>query len=226
MRWQGNRLREALASARVMLVFTPELTGERDALGVLESVLPWIDIVQVRPKPIGPDSEGPTEARAARDWCRAVLERVTASERRLPVLVNDRVDVAHLLADEGLAGVHLGQTDCPWQDARAQLGPDLLVGLSTHDVAQVALALDAEVDYLGFGPVFPTATKGFERGVSPETTWVASQASQVPVFPIGGIGLSNAQELAHIGRAAVGSALLASEDAPGAARALRGLLER
>jgi len=209
-----------------MLVFTPELSGERDALAILESVLPWIDMVQVRPKPVGLEGTGPTEARAARDWCRAVLARVAESGRTLPVVVNDRVDVARLLADEGLAGVHLGQTDCPWKDARAQLGPDLLVGLSTHDVTQVAQAIDFDVDYLGFGPVFPTATKGFDRGMSPEATWVASEASDVPVFPIGGIGLSNAQELAHIGRVAVGSALLASDDAPGAARALRGLLER
>ncbi|MFT5049437.1 MAG: thiamine-phosphate pyrophosphorylase [Chlamydiales bacterium] len=226
MRWEANRLRETLANARVMLIFTPELTGERDALTILESILPWVDMIQVRPKPVGAADGGPTEARAARDWCRAVLERVATCERPLPVLVNDRVDVAHLLADEGLAGVHLGQTDCPWQEAREQLGPDLLIGLSTHDVTQVAQALDAKVDYLGFGPVFPTATKGFERGVSPETTWVASQASEVPLFPIGGISPANAQELSHIGRAAVGSALLASEDPAGAARAVRGLLER
>ena len=223
--WDGARLRAALGDARVMLVFTPQLTGARDPLAVLETLLPFVDIIQVRPKDLGDPAGAPTDAAQARDLSRAVLDLVWASEHEVPVMVNDRVDVAVLLANEGLAGVHLGQNDLPWEDARAQLGPDPLIGLSTHDPLQVARALEAEVDYLGFGPVFPTETKGYTEGVSPEAAWVASQASTVPVFPIGGIHLGNAQELTDISRAAVGSAILSADDPAAAARSLRELLE-
>jgi thiamine monophosphate synthase len=62
-------------------------------------------------------------------------------------------------------------------------------------MAQVGAALEEPVDYLGFGPIGASATKGYERGYGSEVAWVASQASTLPLFPIGGIGLAEAAEL-------------------------------
>ena len=70
-----------------------------------------------------------------------------------------------------------------------------------------------------------TRTKGYEHGLGSECCWIASEASPLPLFPIGGIDRSNAQELARVGRAAVSSAILAAPDPARAARELRALLE-
>jgi thiamine-phosphate pyrophosphorylase len=207
-------------------VFTPELSGERDPTAVLASVLPFVDVIQVRPKPVGSQS-GATSAREALDWCRRSLALVAASEDPgIPVLVNDRVDVARALWSEGLAGVHLGRDDCPIADARALLGPEPLVGLSTHAMAEVVLASEEPVDYVGFGPIHATSTKGYGRGHGAEVAWVAHAAASIPLFAIGGIERANVAELADVGRVAVGSAILGAEDPPRAAAELRQMLGR
>lgn len=215
-------LRSRLADARLMWIFSPPSLEE--GLAVLEQVLPHVDVVQVRPKAPGAHRV-PTEARTARDWTRAVLGVTGRPEDGGPlVLVNDRVDVACLLASEGCGGVHLGQDDLPCVEARALLGEAPLLGLSTHDGDQLGAALDAPVDYLGFGPVFATATKGYREGLGPDRAWIASTAATVPVFPIGGIDLVGAAELGQVGRAAVSSVLQDARDPARTAQALRGLL--
>ena len=85
---------------------------------------------------------------------------------------------------------------------------------------------DDDVDYLGFGPIYPTRTKGYERGLGPEAAWVAQSATALPVFPIGGIDATNAADLVPVGRAAVSSAILGADDPARAAREIRALLER
>ncbi|MCP3915999.1 MAG: thiamine phosphate synthase [bacterium] len=221
--WDPAELRARVADARVMLVFTPELCTERDPLDVLEATLAGVDVVQVRPKTVGDTARtAVTEARAALDWSRQVLEVV--GDRELPVIVNDRVDVAHALTREGLAGVHVGADDTPPAVAREVLGPDPLIGLSTHTVAEVVLAGEESVDYIGYGPIFATATKGYARGLGPEEAWVANSAAPCPLFAIGGIDLTNADSLADVGRAAVSSVILCADDPAAAATALRGLL--
>ena len=89
----------------------------------------------------------------------------------------------------------------------------------------MALATQLPVDYLGFGPIYPTATRGYERGLGPEAAWVANAGAPCPLFPIGGIGTDNAAELAVVGRAAVSSAVLAAPDPGAAAALLRSMLE-
>lgn len=201
-----------------MLVFTPDLCA--DPLAALEAALPHLDVVQVRVKnELHP--EGASPAAELFTWCGRVLERV--GDRAL-VLVNDRVDVARSLAGRGVAGVHVGDRDLPPHHVRALLGPDALVGLSTHSAADVVRAGDEDVDYLGFGPVNPTATKGYERGLGPEAAWVAHTAAGRPVFPIGGIDASNVGELEGVGRAAVGAGILSQPDPGAAAATLRALL--
>ncbi len=231
-----QELARRLAQARLCLLFTPELCGERPPLEVLEAALPWLDLIQVRvkspasgsPGPArrsGPTALGPAEARATYDWTVRVLELLSARGSEALCTVDDRVDVARALQASGCAGVHVGQEDCPPALARQVLGEHALVGLSTHSAEEVVEALDEPVDYLGFGPFRPTATKGYERGVGAGATWVAANAAGRPVFPIGGIDLDAVGELADIGRAAVSSAILAAPDPGEAARALRAALD-
>jgi len=86
---------------------------------------------------------------------RAVKALTDRAHARL--IVNDRPDIARLV---DAAGVHLGQHDVPAAAARRMLGPDKIVGLSTHNLAQAeAAAAEGVADYLGFGPIFPTASK-------------------------------------------------------------------
>jgi len=219
------RLRDRLRAARLYLLFSPAACGGRDPLEVLEAALPHVDLVQVRIKELAARTEptrATSEARATFEWTEKVLELVALhAELEVPVLVDDRADVARSLLERGCAGVHLGQDDAPPRWTRELLGPEPLIGLSTHSIAQVAAALDEPVDYLGFGPIHATSTKGYARGLGGETGWIASQASALPVFPIGCIELANVSELESIGRAAVSSAILAAADPARAARELR-----
>lgn len=222
-------LRRRLADARLYLVFTPEIVASGDPLAVLEAALPHVDLVQVRPKPpesgLDPLRPAPkpavSDARAVHEWTLQVLELCGRLRSEALVIVNDRVDVARSLLERGVAGVHVGQEDTPPRVARELLGTSALIGLSTHTSAQVVAALDEPVDYVGFGPVRATATKGYGRGLGTEQAWIASLAATVPLFPIGGIGLAEAAELSEVGRAAVSSAILNAPDPAAAARALR-----
>lgn len=215
--------RERLDAARLMLLFTPELCGPRAPLEVLAQAWPHVDAVQVRIKEPG---LGVGPARAVLEATRAVLALRAELARPVLVLVNDRVDVARVLAHEGLDGVHVGAEDAPPALARAELGPELLIGLSTHSAADIAAASDEPLDYLGFGPVHATETKGYARGLGTEAAWIAARASPWPLFPIGGIDLTNVEELAEIGRAALSAAILAAPYPGEAARTLRAALDR
>jgi len=226
-----------------MLLFTPSLVpgvesapGEERqdeitlALDALDACIGEVDALQLRVK----HGQG-SHARALHDWTLRVLDLCAARPGHdLPLLLNDRVDVAIAIAGELeqraeasaelLLGVHLGQDDLPPAAAREQLGPAALVGLSTHDFPQVVLAGEEPVDYLGFGPIFPTATKGYERGLGAERAWLAEEAAGLPVYPIGGIGPGNASELSNPGRAAVSSAILGDPNPGQVARRIRSAL--
>lgn len=207
--------RARLRDARLMLLFSPSLCADRDPLEVLSLVIDEVDVVQVRVKGEG---GGPSPARDLLEWTERVVSVV--GDRAL-VLVNDRVDVCATMIRAGVAGVHVGHLDTPVEGVRDLLGPDPLVGLSTHSPAEVARAATLPVDYLGFGPVHPTPTKGHARGLGPEAAWIAAEAAPVPVFPIGGIDAANAGELDSVGRACVGAGILAAADPLAAACAIR-----
>lgn len=117
------------------------------------------------------------------------------------VIVNDRVDVARL---SGAHGVHVGQDDLPPAAARSQLGPDSIIGFSTHSVAQVEAALLEPVDYIAVGPVFGTSTKdtGY-AAVGLDLVSIASGLASVPIVVIGGVTLENARSAIDAGAAAV-----------------------
>lgn len=221
---RGQEARDRLREARLCLLFTPELLPGGSPMAALEAALPHIDVLQIRPKALGSRAGG--EARATHDWTLAVIDliRASGSQVTLVLTVNDRVDVAMALASKGVAGVHLGQDDMPAARARELLGEDALLGLSTHTLEQVGAAIEAPIDYLGFGPVHATGTKGYSAGLGSELAWIAASSSPLPLFPIGGIDSTNAGELSRIGRAAVSSAILCACDPAHTARELRALL--
>ena len=156
---------------------------------------------------------------------RSRLPRLTSTEltRRAGALliINDRVDVALAV---GADGVHLGQTDLPLADARALLGPRVLIGVSTHDVDQVRAAVAAGADYVGFGPVAATRTKlNPDKVVGIQGLAAAcAVAGRVPVVAIGGITLADGPALVAAGASAACaiSAVNAAPDVAAAGRAL------
>jgi len=120
------------------------------------------------------------------------------------VIVNDRADIARLADADG---VHVGQDDLSATEVRAVVGPERLVGLSTHDPAQVEAACAEPVDYIAIGPVFPSSTRMAvatplgEAGVA-DAARLAARAG-LPIVAIGGITIDNAPKVIAAGAAAV-----------------------
>jgi thiamine-phosphate pyrophosphorylase len=123
------------------------------------------------------------------------------------MIINDRVDIALAL---GASGVHLGQTDLPVKAARQLLGPQAIIGYSTHNLDQVSEALNLPIDYLAFGPVFSTRTKKIpirSPGLN-QLQAAKALAGDLPLVAIGGIRQSN---LADVFAAGADSAAIISE---------------
>jgi len=117
--------------------------------------------------------------------------------RESTLIVNDRADVAQL---SGAAGVHLGQDDLPASAARALLGPDKIIGWSTHSAAQVEAANQLPADYLAFGPIFSTATKpDTEPVVGLAGLREARKLTRKPLVAIGGITPATAAAVIEAG---------------------------
>jgi thiamine-phosphate pyrophosphorylase len=126
-------------------------------------------------------------------------------------IVNDRPDIALLSAADG---VHLGQDDLSADQARRLLGPDYLIGLSTHNLDEIKTARTISADYLGVGPVYQSKTKDFDSWVGLELIHEASKC-ELPWFAIGGIEISNINAVtAAGGRAIAVSAAVIAGDSP------------
>ncbi len=138
----------------------------------------------------------------------------------VPLIVNDRVDVA-LAA--GADGVHVGQSDMEWRDVRRLVGPDMLVGLSVESAGQALEAGAFDVDCLGIGPIFATPTKP-DAGAAIGLEALRQVRGRVPqaLVAIGGIHAGNAGDVIAAGAdgVAVVSALCAAPDPEQAAREL------
>lgn len=198
------------------LVTDRALAGDRPLERiVLEAVRGGATVVQVREKDCLTD-EFIRRARPLREALRRL---------GVPLIVNDDVEAALALDADG---VHIGQGDMPWPDARRRIGPDRLLGLSVDALDQLAEADAAEVDYVGLGPIFATATKpdaGAPLGVGAirEARW----RTRKPIVAIGGIGERNASDVMAAGAdgIAVVSAICAAPDPFEAARRLRAAAE-
>jgi thiamine-phosphate pyrophosphorylase len=169
-----------------------------------------VDIVQLRMK----DAEDEEIVAAGQRFARA------AAAHGALFILNDRPD---LVAAARADGVHVGQDDMAVSEARAIVGPDRLIGLSTHSPAQVDAAADLDVDYIGVGPVHATPTKPGRPAVGLELVGYAAAHAAVPFFAIGGISPENVRSVRSAGasRIAVVRALTDAPDPVHAARRLR-----
>jgi thiamine-phosphate pyrophosphorylase len=130
----------------------------------------------------------------------AALE--VARHHRVGLIINDRVDIALALKADG---VHLGQTDMPADAARRVLGKEAIIGFSTHNLEQAKLATALPVDYLAFGPVFPTSSKENSDPITglEALLELSSFKGSKPLVAIGGIGFENAKGVLNAGADAV-----------------------
>ena len=148
-------------------------------------------------------------------YSQAMPLRVAASEASVKFIINDRCDLAMALRADG---VHLGQDDLPVALARSLLGPQSIIGVSTHDLEQVKVASQGSADYLGFGPVFPTTTKANpDPVVGIDGVKLVCAQTHLPVFAIGGITAESLPSLLRAGAAgvAVASGVLNAQDVKG-----------
>lgn len=184
------------------------LVSCRHAPDIVERALSGgVEAVQLRDKEAD-DARYADAARRLRSICAGV-----------PFLLNDRW---HLVEETGADGVHLGQDDAPIEQVRRALGAEVLLGLSTHDQAEAAVAAERGADYVGLGPMFPTATKALSRAPG-GAALLRSVRCELPVFAIGGITAENLPSLGAR-RIAVSSAIADAADPESAARELRRLL--
>jgi thiamine-phosphate pyrophosphorylase len=191
----------------VYLVTDRACCGARSVDEVVSAAIDGgVTLVQLRDKNI--------DARPMLALGRRLLELLRPAG--IGLIVNDRIDVALALDAEG---VHIGQQDMPYAEARRQLGPTKIIGVSVGSEAEARQAAGWDVDYVGVGPVYPTATKpdaGMALGAD-ETARLARISGHRAVA-IGGIDVTNAAALyaAGLEGVAVISAICAAPD-PGAA---------
>jgi thiamine-phosphate pyrophosphorylase len=173
-----------------------------------------VDVVQLREKHL--------EARPL--LARAEVVAQVCGRHRVPFVLNDRPDLARAV---GADGVHVGQDDVPVRVAREILGPDAIVGLSTHGPADLAGAQEEDVDYISAGPVEATPTKPGRPGTGLGYVTLASELSNVPVFVTGGVTPERIPALAAAGvrHFVVVRYLTEARDATVAARALRAAID-
>jgi thiamine-phosphate pyrophosphorylase len=207
----GAERRARLMAARLYLVCDSQ-PGSRELSEVLPAAIAGgVDIVQLRDKHLSDDELTDVAYNAHR-----ICERHGAL-----LIVNDRPAVA---AAAGADGVHVGQEDMAVAEVREVVGPDMLIGLSTHAPAEIDAAAG---DYIGVGPVHATPTKPGRPAVGLELVRHAAAHAPVPFFAIGGIDARNLLEAIEAGarRVAVLRAVADAADPEVAARALRDALD-
>ena len=196
--------------ARLYLVLTPAVCRADPVATATAAIDGGVDMVQLRDKEVS-DDEFLTLAKKLAKVCRP---------RGVPLVLNDRV---HLVRAAGADGVHVGEDDT----SPEEIGKDMILGLSTHDRNEVAAAKARGATYIGLGPMFATGTKELKR--APGGAALLREvlgATDLPLFPIGGITAARAPRLIAAGatRLAVSSAICAAGDPRGAAAELRALL--
>jgi thiamine-phosphate pyrophosphorylase len=193
------------------IVDTGALAGRSPAEAVRALAAGGARLIQLRAKDL---RDG-----ALLEMARAVLAAARAAG--VTLVVNDRADVALVAAADG---VHVGQDDLPPSACRAVLGEEAMVGLSTHDVAQLEAGQREPVDYLAVGPVFPTPSKlAPDPVVGTALVRRARALWKGPLVAIGGITPDNAREVVDAGAdgLAVISGVMAHDDLAEAMRRYR-----
>lgn len=182
---------------------------------VEDAIAGGVSMVQLREK----------EASGREFYGLALALRKITSRHGIPLVINDRLDIA-LAA--GADGLHIGQSDMPLKAARLAAGERLFIGVSAGTMEEALKAQEEGADYLGAGAVFPTVSKadtGLAIGL--ETLAAICSAVNIPVAAIGGIGTANAVSVLKAGAAGVAviSAILSQKDIKAAAEELKALLD-
>lgn len=175
----------SLADKPLYFVTDHNCTGGRPQVDIVESaLLGGVRLVQYRDKDL-PDDGFEMEAKAVLALCR---------KHGAVLLINDRVHIAKAI---GAGGVHLGQEDMDPQAARDLLGPNAIIGLSTHNREEVLAAETAPVDYINIGPMFPTATKDHSRysALGSDQVLELARLSRHPFTTMGGIKKNHLRDL-------------------------------
>jgi len=187
----------------IYVILDPSVCPDRSLTDVLkEAAAAGVRLFQYRNK-----SASMKEA-----YAEALLLRNVARDANVTFIVNDRCDLA-LAVDAD--GVHLGQEDLPLDLARKVMGPDRLIGISTHNPDQVREATAGKPDYLGFGPIFkPGSKQDHDPVVGLEGLRAMRTLTSLPVFAIGGIQVDQVREVMRAGAngVAIISAILKAQD--------------
>ena len=221
----GAQSRQRLAEVRLCVLVSGSAcgepgcaSGEPGCVSAPRPILEWTikeaaaggaGMIQLREKSLS-DREFLERARKVRRWTR---------EADVLCIVNDRPDIARLAEADG---VHLGQDDLPVREARRILGPDLVIGVSTHNLDQVRQAILDGANYIGIGPTFPSATKEFGEFPGLDLVSRVMRETTLPAFVIGGVSQENIEKVTAAGgqRIAVGQAICQSPDPRRAAEEL------
>ena len=187
---------------------TPHLSHPELAEKVLQG---GARIIQLRVKPPAPASGKPTLSHRELLETAKTIRNLTR-HYKASLIINDQADIA--LAAEA-DGLHLGQDDLPLSEARRILGENKVIGISTHSLEEAERAWKEGADYIGFGPVFTTETKG--ESLSPrgaESLKQVVDAIDLPIIAIGGINEKNIGEVIEAGAngAAIISSITTAED--------------
>lgn len=209
-------LRSALFHARLYGIVDLGYVARASLIRVTaEMIEGGIDVIQLRAKGHSNDE--------VKRWGATLLP--ICREGGVPFFLNDN---ASLAASLGTDGVHVGQDDAAMDEVRKIVGPDMLVGRSTHSLAQAAAAAaDPRTDCIGFGPLFATPTKPAYAPIgTAEIREVVSRHPDLPIFCIGGIKKENLAELVAAGakRAVIVSGILQAPDIAAYVRSARSLL--
>lgn len=210
----GAGARQRLADARLYVLLSG--AGCTAALDwtIREAAAGGAQVFQLREKDL-PDSALLERARQVRRWTR---------EAGVLFIMNDRPDIARLAEADG---VHVGQDELPVRDVRRIVGPEALIGISTHDLEQVRRAVLDGANYLGIGPTFPSGTKTFADFPGLDFVRRAATETSLPAFIIGGVTRDtiNAAVAAGARRVAVSQAICRADDPRAAAAELRRALD-
>lgn len=197
----GVTARQRLHGAKLYVL----LTGSKCAASldwiIAEIAAGGAQVVQLREKDKN-DRQLIERARQVRQWTR---------EAGVLFIVNDRPDIARLVEADG---VHLGQDDLPVKEARRILGPEALIGVSTHNLEQLRQAILDGASYVGVGPTFSSGTKDFAELAGLEFVRQAMAETTLPAFVIGGVNLETIDAAVAAGarRVAVSGAIAQADD--------------
>jgi thiamine-phosphate pyrophosphorylase len=197
----GSASRQRLEGARLYVLLSGESCTAALDWTIAEAAAGGAHVIQLREKGLS-DRELLERARQVRQWTR---------QAGALFILNDRPDLARLCEADG---VHLGQDDLPVKEARRVLGPDALVGVSTHNIEQVRQAVLDGASYVGVGPTFRSGTKDFVELAGPDFIRAAAAETTLPAFAIGGINLETINEAVAAGarRVAVSQAIARADD--------------